>query len=314
MIAVVLAAIAPNFLLILAGWAMHARAVLAPSFWPQAERLTYYLLLPALLVTNLAEARLDGLPVAGVLATQAVAITTMAVVCAGALRRVWPALRADGPAFTSLFQGAMRPNTYIGFAAAAGLWGGPGITVSALCAAVAVPLVNVLCVSALMRWGAGRGGGRGPAATVMALARNPLILACLAGIALNLTGIGLPPVVGPLLKILAQASLALGLLCVGAGLDFAALAGAGTLTAATLGLKLAVLPALAAATGLGLGLTGDVLAGVVIYAALPVATNAFILARLLGGDARLAAAIITASTLASAATLPAWGLAIAHLP
>lgn len=307
------AAIIPNFALILLGWGIRARRLLEPAFWAQAERLTYYLLLPALLVTNLAEAPLAGLPVVAIATAQGLGIAVILMVLALPLRHFWPRLRLDGPGFTSLFQGAIRPNTYVAFAVAAALWGSAGVTVAAVSAALVVPLVNLLCVSALVHWGQGD-GKRGLGPTLAAIARNPLILACLLGAGLNLSGIGLPPIIGPLLKILAQASLALGLLCVGAGLDLGAVRGAGRVVAASLGLKLLALPLAVGGLGWLFGLRGVPLAASIIYAAVPVATNAYVLARQLGGDFKLAAAIITASTLAAAFTLPVAALLIGHLP
>ncbi|OJX79508.1 AEC family transporter [Magnetospirillum sp. 64-120] len=307
------AAIIPNFALILLGWVIRARRLLEPAFWPQAERLTYYLLFPALLVTNLAEAKLTGLPVPAIAAAQGLGIVAILGVLALPLRYFWPRLQNDGPGFTSLFQGAIRPNTYMAFAVAAALWGSTGVTVAAISAALVVPLVNLLCVAALVHWGQGD-GRRGLGPTLAAIAKNPLIIACLVGAGLNLTGIGLPPIIGPFLKILAQASLALGLLCVGAGLDLGAVRGAGRVVAASLVLKLAALPLAVGALGWWFGLRGETLAATILYAAVPVAANAYVLARQLGGDFRLAAAIITASTLVAAATLPVATLLIGHLP
>ncbi|MBR9971931.1 AEC family transporter [Magnetospirillum sp. J10] len=309
----ILTAIIPNFLLIMLGWGMRSRHWLDISFWGQAERLTYYLLLPALLITNLAEARLDGLPVAAIAAAQGLAILAVLGLIALPLRRFWPRLATDGPAFTSLIQGSVRPNTYIAFAVAAALWGPSGVTVAAVSAALVVPLVNLLCVTALIQWGQGD-GRRGFGPTLAAIVKNPLILACLLGAALNLSGIGLPPMIGPMLKIMAQASLALGLLCVGAGLDLGAIRGAGMVVATTLTIKLLALPSAVAGLGWLFGLRGVQLAAAIVYAAVPVATNAYVLARQLGGDYRLAAAIITASTLAAAATLPVAAIVIARLP
>lgn len=307
------AAILPNFALIVAGWTMRVRRWLEPAFWTQAEKLTYYLLLPALLITNLAEAPLAGMPVLAIAAAQGLGIAAVLALLALPLFRLWPRLRADGPAFTSLVQGAIRPNTYVAFAVASALWGAAGVTVAAVSAALVVPLVNLICVAALIQWGQGQ-GKRGLGPTLAAVARNPLILACLLGATLNLTGIGLPPVIGPILKIMAQASLALGLLCVGAGLDLGAVRAAGPVVAASLALKLLALPSAVAALGWLFGLSGVAWAAAIVYAAVPVATNAYVLARQLGGDHKLAAAIITASTLAAAVTLPAATLLIARLP
>lgn len=301
----ILGALAPIFLLILMGWAARARGFLTDSFWVPAERLTYYFLFPALLVANLAEARLDGLPVAGILASHGVATLTMAVLAAlvaSVAHR--PPLRLDGAGASSLFQGLIRPNTYVGFAAAAGLFGPEGVTLTALCVALVVPLVNLLSVMALVHWaGPKHGGRRGWRGMVLPIVTNPIIVACLIGIALNLSGIGLPPIVGPFLKILGQASLALGLLAVGAGLELRAVRAAGAPVALAILGKLLVVPALVATLAVMLGLHGLPFAVCVVYGGLPVAPNAYVLARQLGGDARLMAAIITLTTLAAAPTL-----------
>lgn len=304
----ILAALAPIFLLILLGWAFRVRGFLTDAFWVPAEKLTYFVLFPALLVANLAEARLDGLPVAGMVAAQGVGTLVMAMLAASlALVAARPPLGLDDAGFSSLFQGLIRPNTYVGFAATAGMFGPPGVTLTAICVALVVPLVNLLSVIALVRWGnAKEGARRGFGAALLAIATNPLILACIVGIGLNLTGIGLPPVIGPFLKVLGQASLALGLLAVGAGLEIAAIRQAGPVVGLAAFGKLLVLPALIGGCAWAFGIRDLALAVTTAYAGLPVAPNAYVLARRMGGDARLMAAIITLTTLLAAATLPLW--------
>lgn len=308
----IVAALAPIFLLILLGWATRARGFLTDSFWVPAERLTYYVLFPALLVANLAEAQLDGLPVSGILATQGIATLVMAALAVGAA--IWAqrgSLRLDAAAASSLFQGMIRPNTYVGFAVAAGLFGAQGVTLTALCVALVVPLVNVLSVIALLHWVPPKNAARrGWRTMVMPILTNPIIISCMIGIALNATGVGLPPIIGPFLKILGQASLALGLLAVGAGLELKAARDAGPAVALTVLGKLALLPALVAALAWALGVHGLPFAICVVYGALPVAPNSYVLARQLGGDARLMAAIITLTTMAAAGTLAVLMLAL----
>ena len=291
-------ALAPIFLLILLGWGMRAFGFVPDGFWPPAEKLTYFLLFPALLVANLAEARLEGLPVTAITSAHALGIAAMAVLAVaamGVLRR--RPFHLDGAGFTSVFQAVIRPNTYVGLAAAAGLWGAEGVTVTALCVALVVPVVNVLSVVALVRWAGPTGAApRRWRDTALPVLRNPLIAACLAGIALNVTGIGLPPVVGPFLKILASASLPIGLLAVGAGLDLKGFRTAGPAVALAVAVKLAVLPLVVGGLAWSLGVRGVPLLVTVAYAGLPIAPNSYVLARQLGGDARLMAAMITAST------------------
>ena len=104
------AALWPVFLIILLGYGLSARGFPAKGFWPQAEKLTYYVLFPALLIDNLSGADMIGLPVFGlglVLALATVAVALVVIL----LRERMPV--ADGPAFTSLFQGSIRMNTYV---------------------------------------------------------------------------------------------------------------------------------------------------------------------------------------------------------
>jgi malonate transporter len=299
----ILGALAPIFLLILLGWAIRRCGFVAESFWVSAEKLTYFVLFPSLLVANLAEAQLAGLPVAAVAGAQGLAILAVAGLVSGAGRLGWRA-GLEGPGYSSLFQAAIRPNTYVGFAAAASLFGAAGVTLTAVCVALVVPLVNLLCVLALLHWG-GQGRQTGWRMLVPVL-KNPLISACLIGIGLNAGGIGLPPVIGPLLKILGQAALALGLLAVGAGLEPAAIRSGGRPLAVAGALKLVAMPLLAGGLAVAFGLSGTALAVSVLYAGLPVAPNAYMLARQMGGDARLMAAMISLTTLLAGATLPVW--------
>lgn len=309
----IIGALAPIFMLIALGWGLRARGFLTDAFWVPAERLTYYILFPALLVANLAEAKLAGLPVAAILTSHAVTTVTLtglaALIARFAHRRP---LRLDGAGASSLFQGIIRPNTYVGFAAAAGLFGAEGVTLTALCVALVVPLVNVLSVIGLVHLtGPKQGQRRGWRAMALPVVTNPIILSCLIGIALNASGLGLPPIIGPFLKVLGQASLALGLLAVGAGLELRSLREtAPAVSLCCLG-KLVLSPALVALTAWSLGVRDLPLAVCVLYGGLPVAPNAYVLARQLGGDARLMAAMITVTTAAAAITLTVLALLVA---
>ena len=308
----VLAALAPVIALIALGHQIRSKRWVDDSFWLPAERATFFLFFPALLVSALARARLEGLPVGGIMAAQAGAVLIMAVgtglTAHGLKRAPW---RLDGPAFTSLFQCAMRPNTYVGLAVAAGLWGSQGVALVAICTAAVVPLVNLLGILALLRW-AGRDGA---AAfrwrdALLPVLRNPLILSSAAGIALNLGGIGLPPVIGPFLDILAGASLPLGLLAVGAGIRLGALRLAGPSVMLSIMAKMVALPLLVLILGTLCGLDGTSLAAATLYAALPAAPVSYVVARQMGGDAPLVATMLSAQTVAAALIMPVWILAL----
>ena len=292
-------ALAPIFLLILLGHLLRRRAMVPDGFWPSADRLTYFLFFPCLIVDELARADLSEAAVSGMAAAM-----VAGVLAAGALiLALRPLVRLDGPAFTSIFQGAVRPNTYVGLAGAKALFGTAGLTLVAVGIAVVVPLVNVLCVIVMARHGRdSRGAGAG--AILGGLIRNPIILAALTGGALNLSGIGTPPVVGGVIDILARAALPVGLLSVGAGLDLGAARAAGIGVAIATAAKLLLVPAVTGLAGLAMGVDGPMLVVAVLFNALPCSASAYALARQMGGDTALIAGIITTQTILAALTLP----------
>ena len=292
-------ALAPVFFLIGLGALIRSRRWLSDDFWESAEKITYYVFFPALLFSNTASADFSEIEVLPVMLVSVLAAMGSATACL-CLR---PVLGVGGPAFSSVFQGAIRPNTYVGLGAAAALYGDVGLSIVAVCVAAVVPLVNLLSVGAMVRYASTGGGGffKG----LREIAKNPLILACLTGWGFNAVNVGSPPVVGDVLALLGRAALPIGLLAVGAGLDLKSAAGAGKAVGASTFLKLLALPGLTALLCTPLGVEGTERAICLIYSAVPCSASAYVLARQMGGDAKLMAAIITLSTIASVAVMPA---------
>ncbi len=292
------AALLPVALLIALGFSLRRLRLLDAAGWAAVERLVYFVLFPALLFLELARTDLAGQPLLRLGGT--LLLTQLLVAAAVAMARPW--LRLSGPAYTSVLQGVVRWNSYVAVALAPALFGPAGAALVAVAVAVMVPVANLLSVAALARHGSGRAAG--PATLLQALLGNPLLLACAAGIAVNLAQVPLPGPVTEPLTLLARATLALGLLAVGAGLAPLAVLRRPALTVATCAAKLVVKPALAILIGRLLGLEATALGVAALACAVPTATSAYILARLLGGDAELMAGLITATTLAALLTLP----------
>ncbi|MGE5505211.1 MAG: AEC family transporter, partial [Actinomycetota bacterium] len=162
----------------------------------------------------------------------------------------------------------------------------------------------VVCVAVLVRHAGAEGRRPGAVQTLAAMARNPLIVSCALGLGMNLLDLHFPAMVAPFMRALAQASLPLGLLAVGAGLRLDACRKGCSPVFLTVAGKLLVLPLMVAAIGRLLGLDAATVAVCATYGSLPCAPNSYILARQLGGDAELAAGIITVQTVAAAATMP----------
>jgi predicted permease len=284
----------PDFALILLGFGIRRWMHLGDHFWNGLEKLVYFVLFPALLLSAIMRTRLDFAAAAPLLVT---ALATMlAGMALGVLAK--PLLGLPPLRFASLFQCGFRFNSYIGLAAAGLLFGSPGIATLGLVLGVAVPLANLAAVWALAR--------HGDVGLWRELARNPLIWATLAGLLLNLAGFVPPQALQMFLGRLADASIALGLLAVGAALRFSETSGLRWASAWFSTVKLLLLPAFAALLGAAVGLQGLYFNTAVLFAALPTASSAYILAMRMGGDGRGVAMLISMSTLASMLTLPAW--------
>ncbi len=292
----------PIFALIFLGAGLRRFGPFGEDFWRGAERLVYYVLFPPLLFTTLAGADFAALA-AGELALAMIAGAGALMLALGLLR---PVLGVEGPAFTSLAQGALRQNTYIGFSAAFALFGPEGLAAAAIWVAAVTPIVNVYCIAVLTRHGsrAKPDSGANLGTVALAVLKNPLILASAAGAAVNLAGFALPPVVDEVLAILARGALPLGLLAVGAGLDFAAVRKGGRALPLAVVAKLAVLPLFVLVSLQAFAVTGLGATVALLIAGLPTAPTSYILARQLGGDARLLAGIIAVQTALSMVTLP----------
>lgn len=295
----ILRALAPIFLLILFGNGLRRMGWFGDAFWQEVDRLVFYALFPAYLIVRIATADLGGLALAPMALGLAAGLCAMAGL-ALLLRRLFA---LDGPGFGAAFQGCMRPNTYVGFAAAEALFGATGSVLAAIAVAVSTPLVNIFAALVLTRYGPDGAAGWGAALRVMV--RNPIILAVAAGLVINLTGLGLPPVLDDVLEIMSRGTLPMALLSVGAGLHFKAARRAGGTVLAVSALKLLGLPALTFLAGLAFGATGLPLIVAVMFASLPNSPTSYSMTRQLGGDHRMMAALITVQTIAAAATMPA---------
>ena len=290
-------ALAPVFILIALGWVLRARGFPGDDFWPAAERLVYFVLFPALLFLTTAATDLGALDLLP-LATALIAAIGATVVLTMVLR---PWLKIGDAAFTSVLQGGIRCNTYVGLAAGSALFGALGLTIMGLVVFVVVTTVNVVSVVALIHYGR---RAAGPRDVVASVARNPLIVACVLGFSGNALGIELPAVAYETLDVLARASLTLGLLCVGAGLELAQLGRARRAALVTAALKLLVLPAATALACRLFGIDPLSTAAAVLVTASPISASSYVLARQLGGDAPMIAGLITITTIAAVATMP----------
>ncbi|KVC82650.1 AEC family transporter [Burkholderia ubonensis] len=298
MIGAVLLALAPVALLVALGHGLKRSGFVGDAFWPSAERLCYYVLLPALFAHGLASARLQSLAVMPL----ALALVGSTVAVAAALLLIRPFVRVDGAGFTSVFQGAVRFNNYVGASLAAGLFGAQGIALAAVCVAAIVPTVNLMCVLVFARYGSTR---LGIVALVRQIVSNPLVVACAIGIAMQASGATFPPAIEPAVRALGVASMPLGLLCVGAALTFDAARAWMQPVCVASAFKFVAMPLLTFVAGRALGLGDAALTVALLFQALPTSSASYLMARQLGGDAPLMAGITAFQTLFATIAMPA---------
>jgi malonate transporter len=299
-----LTALLPVILITALGQLLSARRWMAPEAFRAMDRIGFLVLLPALIVRALAGAEFETAPWAMIGALVAAQVLLGGL---GLMARSWPGM--SGPAVGTVIQSNVRWNTIIALSLGAILFGDEGLALVSLAAAAMIPAANVISVYALVAH-AERPPGTKPK-PLIALTRNPLVIACGIGIALAALHIEVPAVIDETLRLLANAAIAVGLLSAGAGVDLKALTRAGVRTLSWSLVRLAGLPALVLGIGLMIGLTGLPLAIALLCAATPTAPNSYVLARELGGDTALAANLIAVQTVLSALTLPlAWGLIV----
>lgn len=299
--AIVIAALLPVFLLIVLGFILKRTLMRLETQWHGLERLTYYVLFPMLLIQTLVKADLSKVPVAGVGGALLLAALVMSLLCL-AIRPLLARLDIDGPAFTSIFQGATRWQTYVALAVSSNLFGDTGLALASVAMVAIIPLVNVFSVSVLAHYASPE--KQSARAIAMTVVRNPLIWACAIGLAVNVLHMPLPKIWHEVADALGRSSLAIGLLVTGAGLHLEGLFRPSLGAAVGVFLKLILMPVLGIALGLWFGLTGANLVIVAACSAVPASSSAYVLARQMGGDAPLLAQIITLQTILAAITMP----------
>ena len=286
----------PDFSLILCGYFVCRYTRLDRTVWEQIESLVYYFLFPVLLFQSIVRSPLD-LGATASLIGAGLLLSASGIALAYCLPHLpWIGRRIDTREHAAGAQVAFRFNSFIALALADRVAGGQGLLLIAVLIGVCVPLVNVAAV-----WPMARHGRTGFAA---ALLRNPLIIATACGLAANLAGLTIPAWLEPTVTRIGAASLALGLMTAGAGMQFATLTRARTLTVALLSIRHAILPLVAWGLALLFRLEATQAAVLLAFSALPTASSCYVLASRMGYDGAYVAGLITLSTLLGLASLP----------
>ena len=291
----------PDFALILCGYVVCRYTALNRSVWEPVERLVYYFLFPVLLFHAMVRNPLDVAATSGLMGA-GISLGLAGVLMAYSLPHL-PGLRGtDARLHAGSAQVAFRFNSFIGLALAERLAGAQGLQWIAVLIGVCVPILNIAAV-----WPMVRSGGRN---FVGELLRNPLVVATVSALAFNLMGGSLPEWLQPTTARIGSASIALGLMAAGAGLQLSQLGLAPRLSGGVLLIKRLLMP-LAAWVIVGVAALDTTQALVLMaFSGLPTASSAYVLAARMGHNGPFVAGLVTLSTLLGMASLPlALGLA-----
>lgn len=286
----------PDFSLILIGYLLCRHTALDRSVWDSVEALVYYFLFPVLLFYSIARSPLDlgatsSLMGAGLaLGISGIALAYLLPQLPGLRRRI------DAREHAASAQIAFRFNSFIGLALAERLGGAQGLQLIAVLIGVCVPLFNVAAV-----WPMARHGQRG---LVGEIVRNPLIIATASGLIANLIGFTIPTWLAPTVSRIGMASIALGLMTAGAGLQARALTRGKLLGAGVLTIRHLLLPLLAWLLARLFGLGALETTVLLIFSALPASSSSYVLAVRMGYNGAYVAGLVTLSTLLAMASLP----------
>jgi malonate transporter len=294
-------AITPIFLIIAIGQLLYRTKIVGEEVWSAIEHICFYLLLPFLIIRTLSRANLDNLPVLDFMLVLVVAIlgmSTLLIIIYSLLRGNYP---AGGPSFTSLFQGATRFHGFVALAIIGPLYGDAGLALAALALAVMVPLLNTSSVIVLSVYGTS-GDSTDFRQVFKRVLKNPLIIACVAGLGLN--WIGLPDIMFNTIEIIGNGGLGLALLAVGAGLRIDQAAENKLLVATGVLTRLIGMPLLVIIMAKLVGLEGLPRTVAIIAGAVPTASSSYVMARKMGGNAPLMSSIVTFQVIVAFVTLP----------
>lgn len=285
----------PDFALIVCGYLICRFTQLGRPMWEQVESLVYYVLFPVLLFYAISRSPLDWQATSGLIGA-ALVLAACGVLLAYSVAKI-PGVQRDD--FASSAQVGFRFNSYIALALAERLGGQQGLLMIAVIIGVCVPLFNMAAVWPMARH-SGQGFGK-------ALLRNPLIIGTVAGLVANVVGISVPAFAEPAVSRMGQASLALGLMAAGAGLQLGQVFNtASRIRAGVLLLAIRHLasPFIAVALVRWFGLNPAQASVLLMFSALPTASSCYVLAAKMGLDGSFVAGLVTLSTLLGVLSLP----------
>ena len=286
-------AIVPMFLIIAIGCAFKSAGWITPDEVKRFNKIVFHSFMPAMLFQSIYGSELSKLIDPGYLAFVLLSVTVTFII---AILAVLP-LEKDGAKRGAMIHAAYRSNyILLGTPIVAALTSDGDTGMAAVVASVTIPLYTVLAVIMLEYF---RNGRLRPGGMLRSLAKNPLIIASLAGIIVKIAGIRLPGV-------LESAASPAALLLLGASFDWKQVAGERRNILISTALRLVIFPAVMLTAGALIGYRGVEFVTLIPLFASPTAVNTFNMDQEMGADLNIASGAIAVSTALSFVTLFIW--------
>lgn len=288
-----LAITAPVFAMLFLGVALKRLRWIDTPFIDTASSLVFRGTMPTLLFLGVFKAGLDA-----AMQPQLLSYFFLATVASFFVAWAWAIWRVPFEDRGIYTQGAFRGNNgIVGLALATSMYGDYGLSVGSLLAALAILCYNALSAVVLAIYSPGVKPGA--KAIARSIVTNPMIIGVLLAVPIAYWKIPLPQWFLTSAEYFAQMTLPLALICIGGTLSLASLRrSSGTAIGSGL-MKMVWLPLLSTFGAWLFGFRGADLAILFLYFASPTAAASFVMARAVGANHELAAAIIVITTLAA---------------
>ncbi len=289
----IFSALIPVFSLIMIGYFLKKIKFPSYDFWQGADKLTYYVLMPSLLVYKLSSASLSTSNNIYFVLTALLMISIVLIV----LLIIHKIIVFEASSFTSIVQGGIRFNTYVFLALVDSIFADEGLVLAAIILTFVIPYINIICISVFAFYV--NKNSLTFFYVLKSIITNPLIIACFIGGNINFLSFDIPVVIDKTLEILSQAALPLGLLSVGFGLVIKEIKSSKKEIFTSNVAKFIISPIVMYTLCVFFNLDKQMTSILIIFAVLPTAPSAFVLAGQLGGNVKLMSSIITVETLFS---------------
>jgi len=287
----------PIFCLIILGYFFKKIQFPDESFWKHLDKFNYFVLFPSLLFYKLTTADIKNILTFDFILIGLVAIATTSVF----LIILNKFMRVENSSFTSIYQGAIRFNVYVFIALSSTLLSNESFVMGMLLMAFVTPFINILCISIFSLYIPKN--KISIVSFLKSIMKNPLIVSCVLGVSINISGFSIPTILENALSIVSSASLPMGLLSIGVGLHLSALKDTKMLLFISSFAKLILLPIIVYILCLLFEINKDITMLMILFAAMPTGSASYVLARQLGGDLKLISSIISIQVILSIFTI-----------